>query len=157
MMAFYNFCQNFGQVLGVTLGGIILQNDLPQRLSAKLSSEIDVGGDAAYSLIPLIPTLSPTEQMEVKSAITGSLRMIWVASAVISGVGMLISLFVRTFSFFVQTEAQLLIGACVIPVWTDAPSATGLRDRRALWREGRVARNSTSILSNLDSRVNGIF
>lgn len=30
----------------------------------------------------------------MRSAITGSLRMIWVASTVISGVGMLISLFV---------------------------------------------------------------
>lgn len=96
-MSFYGFAQNFGNVLGITMGGVILQNDLPQRLPSRLVEQFDFKGDT-YSLIPAIATLNEKSQEEVKTAVTNSLRVVWIACVVVCGLGLFVSLWVRCFT-----------------------------------------------------------
>lgn len=107
MMAFYGFAQNFGTVLGITMGGVILQNDLPHRLPIAVSSQLEFSADAAFALIPIIPQLPPDQEQQAKQAVNDSLRIVWIACAAFSALGMAVSLWVSAFSSCCPSKTRL--------------------------------------------------
>lgn len=115
-------------MLGITLGAVILQNDLPKRLPESIRLQVSAESDIAYALIPVVPTLSPELQEVVKTAVTDSLRVVWITCAAFSGLGFVISLFVSTFR---ETVENVLI----VMSATDEGPTTSRGDGRTVWLE----------------------
>ncbi|PSR71998.1 hypothetical protein PHLCEN_2v12208 [Hermanssonia centrifuga] len=90
-LAFFAFTRNFGQIWGVTIGATVLQNGLVHKLPSSFIKEVAVGGEIAYSIIPLIPTLNAGLRQEAQEAFTDSLRVVWQVLIGIAGIGLLAS------------------------------------------------------------------
>lgn len=82
------------QVLGITVGAVILSNDLPGRLPESVREQVSAESDLAYALIPVISQLPEDLQAQVKMAVNDSLRVIWITCAGLSGLGLALSLLV---------------------------------------------------------------
>lgn len=94
MQALAGFTQHFGQVLGVAVGGAILQNSIPHRLPENVAKALQGNGEIVYALIEVMPKLSEADQKAVSQAVTDSLRLIWTTMAIVSGVGFILSFWV---------------------------------------------------------------
>lgn len=106
MQSFVGFSQHFGQVLGVAVGGAILQNDLPKRLPAGAKAKLEGDGEIAYALVEIMNMLSEEDRAQVKTAVTDSLRLIWITMAALSGLGLLSSIWV-SYGVYAQTIEQV--------------------------------------------------
>ncbi|KAJ3733198.1 iron permease [Lentinula guzmanii] len=91
-IALYTFFRNFSNILGVTIGGSVLQNFLKKNLPSDFSSTFPGGAAIAYSIIPRIPSLQEPLKTEVRTAFAESLRVLWQVMLGVSGMGLLISL-----------------------------------------------------------------
>ncbi|KAJ7191888.1 iron permease [Mycena pura] len=89
------FIRNFANILGVTLGGTVLQNELQKRLPPAFVSEFPQGAAIAYSIIPLIRTLPEPLKSEIQVAFGKSLSVVWQVLIGVSSIGLLLSLLMR--------------------------------------------------------------
>ncbi|KAL6299612.1 iron permease [Sparassis latifolia] len=94
-LSLYTFFRNFANILGVTIGGTVLQNELKKKLPPAFTQEFPEGSAIAYSIIPLIPTLQEPLKSEVQLAFATSLRVVWQVLIGIAGLGFLFSLFMK--------------------------------------------------------------
>ena len=56
-MSFHAFSRSFGQVLGITIGGVILNNQLAKKLPEAFLNTLPGGASSAYSNILVVKTL----------------------------------------------------------------------------------------------------
>lgn len=91
-MTQYTHERSLRKVWGVTIGATVLQNELVKRLPSSFSSEFPQGAEIAYSIVPLISSLSPDLKAQVRVAFADSLQVMWEVLIGIGGLGFLISL-----------------------------------------------------------------
>jgi len=89
------FIRNFANILGVTLGGTVLQNELQKRLPPAFVSEFPQGAPIAYSIIPLIRTLPDPLKSEIQVAFGESLSVLWQVLIGVSSIGLCLSLLMK--------------------------------------------------------------
>jgi len=102
-LAFFAFVRQFSQILGIVVGGVILQNQLAVNLPSSFSSRLANGGDA-ISVIPQLTSLPPAELDEVREAFAQSLGTLWNVMAGISGVGFLSSLIMKHYDLHTKVD-----------------------------------------------------
>ncbi|KAJ7250496.1 major facilitator superfamily domain-containing protein [Mycena haematopus] len=91
-IALYTFFRNFSNILAVTVGASVLQNELGKRLPPAFSGQFPGGTPTAYSIIPLIRTLPEPLKGQIQVAFADSLRVVWQVLLGVSGAGLLVSL-----------------------------------------------------------------
>ncbi|SCV71578.1 BQ2448_3166 [Microbotryum intermedium] len=88
-MAFFGFTHSFGQVLGISLGATILQNELSRHLPHDIVASHFGNARFAYSAIPDIHLL---------------LRMIWLVMVGVSGMAFILSWFIEDVPLTTETD-----------------------------------------------------
>ena len=121
-LAFYNFARTFAQTWGIAISASILQNELRTRLPPAFAARFPAGAEIAYAIIPVIPTLEPTLQGEVRAAFAASMATVWKAMAGFSAAGLV--------SFFIIRE---------VPMQKHTDEKYGLDDGHQLRDEGGIA------------------
>ncbi|GJE93651.1 MFS general substrate transporter [Phanerochaete sordida] len=86
------FFRSFAGVWGITIGTAVLQTQLTKRLPSDFIAQVPGGVSLAFSLIPVVPTLSEPFRDEVKVAFAESLATIWQVTAGIGAIGLFASL-----------------------------------------------------------------
>ncbi|KAK7013962.1 MFS general substrate transporter [Favolaschia claudopus] len=86
-VAFLTFLRIFSQAWGVNIAGAILQNSLRTHLPSSVITDLPASSDVAYSIISQIPSMPEPLKAQVITAFFQSLRSVWIAMAVLSGVG----------------------------------------------------------------------
>ncbi|KAN0082553.1 Major facilitator superfamily domain containing protein [Tylopilus felleus] len=94
-MTFMWFIRSFASVWGITIGSTILQNELAKKLSPSFIASLPQGTGIMYALIPKLSTFPPQTLSEIRVAFADSLAVLWRVLAAISGIGLLVSLFMR--------------------------------------------------------------
>ncbi|KAI0286539.1 hypothetical protein BC826DRAFT_1189299 [Russula brevipes] len=108
-MVLFIFARNFGNIWGVTVSGVILQNELQRKLPASFLASFPCGGEIAFATIPIcntpcvlgqppytiIPTLEQPFKDQVRDTFGEALKVVWQAVLGISFVGLLCSLGIR--------------------------------------------------------------
>jgi len=87
-VALLTFLRVFSQAWGVNIAGAILQNSLQKRIPPSVIGSPPFDTEIAYTIIPLIPFMPQALKMEVQDAFLQSLRQVWIAMAVLSGIGL---------------------------------------------------------------------
>ncbi|KAG8874274.1 hypothetical protein FRB97_006046 [Tulasnella sp. 331] len=88
-LALFAFVRNFAQTFGVTIGSTILQNSLKQKLPAAFMETVSSqGAEIAYSIIPVVGSLSESLQSQVQDAFAGSVQVIWRVMIGLSAAGL---------------------------------------------------------------------
>lgn len=108
-VAFYVFLRQFGEGLGVAVGGVIFQNRLRAGLEASahwraLADEYARRATTLGEVVAALQAGGPRD--ELMTAYAGALKMVWVAMCVIAAVGLAATGLVRGFSMHqtLQTE-----------------------------------------------------
>ncbi|KAJ7312393.1 iron permease [Mycena albidolilacea] len=129
-IALYTFFRNFSNILAVTVGGTVLQNELGKRLPLAFSVQFPQGTAIAYSIIPLIRTLPEPLKSQIQVAFADSLRVVWQVLLGVSAAGFLISLAMKR-----------------LPLHTEVDKKWGIDDPKDGIREkvGSEAQSTTSI------------
>ncbi|KAJ7687060.1 Mfs1.2 [Mycena olivaceomarginata] len=91
-LAFFAFCRSFSGVWGISIGGVIFQNQLKRKLPAGFQGELD------FASIPTIKTLPQPLQDQVKHAFADSLKVVWAVMTGVVLLGLLVSLFMRHYT-----------------------------------------------------------
>ncbi|KAJ6468281.1 Mfs1.2 [Mycena sanguinolenta] len=94
-LAFFAFCRSFAGVWGITIGGVILQNQLKDNLPPQFLADFQAGVDLSFALIPVIKDLPQPLQNQVKHAFADSLKILWGVLTGIVLLGLFVSLFMR--------------------------------------------------------------
>ncbi|PBK81733.1 iron permease [Armillaria gallica] len=94
-LAFFSFVRIFAQIWGITIGGTILQNQLVKKLPQQLLTQFSLQTDVVFDVIPLLRELEEPLLGQVRAAFASSLQLVWQVMAGISGLGLLISFFMR--------------------------------------------------------------
>ncbi|EJF60042.1 MFS general substrate transporter [Dichomitus squalens LYAD-421 SS1] len=76
-LGFFSFCRSFAQTWGITIAGVILQNQLKSRLPKSFVARYPEGVEIAYATIPMIPSLEEPLKTEVQDAFAASFSVIW--------------------------------------------------------------------------------
>ncbi|GAA6020021.1 hypothetical protein JCM10207_006761 [Rhodosporidiobolus poonsookiae] len=116
-MAFYAFTRSFGQCVGISVATTIVQNRLAQRLPLQVAAAFGNGKDAVAA-IPLIAKLDAPWNTLVRMAFADSLRTLWLVCCAVSGVGLVLSVFIKS-----------------IPLATESDENWGLEDRQSVETE----------------------
>lgn len=92
------FFRSFGQSLGVAIGGAIFENRVKMALSAyphltELASRYSYD---SFGVIALLQTTDEATTYEIRSAYVESLRVVWAVSCAVSGIILVVSLFVKS-------------------------------------------------------------
>ncbi|GJE88942.1 MFS general substrate transporter [Phanerochaete sordida] len=103
-MAFFQFCRSFAAVWGVTVGTAVLQTQLTKRLPKEFVDSLPGGVSIAYSVIPVIPTLSEPLRTQVRVAFADSIRVLWQVTIGIAGLGALGSLLMEGLPLQTHTD-----------------------------------------------------
>ncbi|KAJ7151953.1 iron permease [Mycena filopes] len=93
-------------ILGVTIGGTVLQNELQKRLPSTFALEFPQGTAIAYSIIPLIRTLPQPLKGEIQIAFAESLRVVWQVLIGISGIDFLASLAMKRLPLHTEVDKK---------------------------------------------------
>ena len=107
--AFYSFGRTLGQSIGVALGGVIFQNQIKQKLLsypllAPLAAEYSKD---ATALVTVIKNMGEgLEKTQLIKAYSDSLNMIWVVMCVLSGVGLIASLWTKGYSLNQENKTR---------------------------------------------------
>ncbi|KAK7062196.1 iron permease [Favolaschia claudopus] len=88
-LAFLLFLRSFSQTWGVAVGATIIQNHLKHHLPVVFLARFAPKQDIAYSAVPLLKSLSPSLRTEAQEAFSGSLRLLWIVSMALCGIGLL--------------------------------------------------------------------
>lgn len=114
------------QVWGATIGSTILQNELKSRLPPEFSALFPGGAEIAYAAIPALHGLEPGLRAQgalspsfcrchhwvlmtsrlVLDAFAESLKRIWLAMTVVSGVGLVCSFMLKEIPMATVTDEQ---------------------------------------------------
>lgn len=96
-VAFYVFLRQFGEGLGVAIGGVIFQNRLRQNLHqySEFDGRAHEWADKATTLGPVVKTLAGVERQHLLSSFVDALKMLWLISCIISAVGLICTLIVK--------------------------------------------------------------
>ncbi|GBE78466.1 Efflux pump FUS6 [Sparassis crispa] len=105
-LSVYTFFRSFANILGITIGGTVLQNELKKQLPAAFAQQFSQGSAIAYSIIPLIPTLQEPLKTQVQVAFAGSLHVVWQVFIGIAGLGLLFSLLMEHLPLHTQVDKQ---------------------------------------------------
>ncbi|KAJ7918664.1 iron permease [Mycena leptocephala] len=105
-IALYTFFRNFSNILAVTVGGTVLQNELGKRLPPAFSVQFPEGTAIAYSIIPLIRTLPEPLKSQIRVAFADSLRVVWQVLIGVSAAGLLASLAMKSLPLHTQVDRK---------------------------------------------------
>ncbi|KAJ7680653.1 Mfs1.2 [Mycena polygramma] len=97
-LAFFTFCRSFAGVWGITIGGVVFQNQLKVKLPARFLAEFQAELDFTFALIPIIKNLPQPLQDQVKRAFADSLKTVWAVMTGVVGLGLFVSLFMRHYT-----------------------------------------------------------
>ncbi|KDE09429.1 hypothetical protein MVLG_00332 [Microbotryum lychnidis-dioicae p1A1 Lamole] len=103
-MEFFGFTHSFGQVLGISLGASILQNELSRHLPPEVVLSHFANAKYAYSAIPDIHLLPELVQLHVRRAFAQSLRMVWIVMIGLSGIAFILSWFIEEVPLTTETD-----------------------------------------------------
>ncbi|ORY88553.1 iron permease [Leucosporidium creatinivorum] len=103
-LAFLVFLRSFGNILGITVGSVVLNNELAKRAPKDWVASLPGGLPSAFSAIPTIKHLPQPLQDEVRQAFARSIRIIWFVVIPFGGVGLILSLFMRSIKLQTQTD-----------------------------------------------------
>jgi len=103
-LALYTFFRTFSYIIGITIGGTILQNELNKQLPPAFAEQFHGSSAIAYSIIPLIPSLPEPLKTEVRVAFGNSVRVIWQVLIGIAGLGLLFSLGMEQLALHSKTD-----------------------------------------------------
>jgi len=109
-ITFYNFIRVFGQAVGVAISGVIFQNEFRRRLLespllASKANEYTLSATALASLIHKMDADSVATAHLVQ-AFAHALKTIWVAMAVLSGIMLVSTWFVKAYSLEQKLETN---------------------------------------------------
>jgi len=104
-LAFFSFLRQFTQILGISIGGVIVQNDLVKKLPASFLEHFSQGGQA-ISVVPQLATLPPAELAQVQEAFAESFGLLWNIMAGIAGAGLIASLFMKNYSLHTKVDDE---------------------------------------------------
>lgn len=78
----------------MTIPGTVLQNELEKRLPSSFFGQFPGGAAIAYSIIPLIPSMTDPMKDQIRDAFADSLKVVWEVTVLtgIIGLGLLLSL-----------------------------------------------------------------
>ena len=109
------FFRSFGQALGVAIGGVIFQNEMVKNLQiyptyAARASELAKDSAALVEIIK--QTGDGVRKLELMTAYTESLRMVYIVMCALAGVCLVVSLCIKGYDLNVglETEQGLLVG-----------------------------------------------
>ncbi|KAJ6572152.1 iron permease [Mycena capillaripes] len=105
-LAFFTFLRNFALIWGVTIGGTVLQNELTMRLPPAFLAQFPGGTQIVFEVIPSIRDLPQPLKNDVRHAFAGSLQVLWNVLAGISGLGLLVSLFMKHLPLHTSVDAD---------------------------------------------------
>lgn len=90
----------------MTIGTAVLQTQLAKRLPAEFISTFPGGVSFAYSIIPIIPTLSERLNTQVRAAFADSLTVLWQVMIGIAGMGALASFLMKGLPLHTQMDEK---------------------------------------------------
>ncbi|KAJ7635129.1 major facilitator superfamily domain-containing protein [Roridomyces roridus] len=93
--ALFAFTRAFAQTWGITISSTILQNRLEKELPAAFVAQFSPGFEIAYAAIPAIRQLEGPLKTAVQAAFAKSMNVVWQTMVGISGLGLLLSLFLK--------------------------------------------------------------
>jgi len=96
-LAFSTFCRSFSSGWGITVGAVVLQNELQKKLPEAFLQTLstDNGVSLAFAAIPQIRDLPEPIKNQVRVAFGESLAVFWKVLAGCVGLGLLVSLLMR--------------------------------------------------------------
>jgi len=100
-VSMWSFTRSVGQTLGVAVGGVILQNQLLQKLRAypNLAAKGAEYSHNAVALASLLRDMPDTpDRADLKQAYADSLKVVFAVMCGLCGVGLLLSLLVKDYS-----------------------------------------------------------
>ncbi|KAL8277269.1 hypothetical protein RQP46_010338 [Phenoliferia psychrophenolica] len=100
---FYILVRTFGQLMGVTIGATIFQNELAKKVPAAFLATVPDPSVVAFAAIPSI------ELLEVRLAFSESIQMIWFASVGFGVVGLVASLLMERIELSTLTAGEFEI------------------------------------------------
>ena len=103
---FSGFTRSFGQVLGITIGATALNNELSSRLPAEYLASLPHGAGSAFGAITQISSIPEPLRSAIRLAFADSLRVIWYIVIGLSGLGLLVSLAIRSLPLESKTDAE---------------------------------------------------
>jgi len=95
--ALYSFFRNFGQMLGVAVGGTIFQNQIKSNLLkypdlASRAAEFSKDASALVEVIKAMPATQHAVKTELITAYVDSLRVLWLIMCGLAGLAFILSL-----------------------------------------------------------------
>jgi len=105
-LAFMVFVRNFGTILGITVGSVVLTNELSKKLPGDFLAHVPGGISSDYSAIPLIKHLPEPLLTEVLHGFAESLRVIWLVLIPFGGVGFIAALCMKALPLESVTDEQ---------------------------------------------------
>ncbi|KAJ6620570.1 MFS general substrate transporter [Mycena sp. CBHHK59/15] len=105
-LAFFSFCRSFAGVWGISIGGVILQNELKRKLPGQFLAALPAGADFTFTVIPGIKDLPEPLRDQVKRAFAGSLKVVWEVMMGIVLLGLLVSLFMQHYHLTDKTDEK---------------------------------------------------
>lgn len=99
-VAFYVFLRQFGEGLGVAIGGVIFQNRLRQNLYGypEFDDRADEWANKATILGPVLKGLQGVERQHLSTAFVNGLKILWLVACLVSAVGFACTLIVKSHS-----------------------------------------------------------
>ncbi|KAF8318418.1 MFS general substrate transporter [Clavulina sp. PMI_390] len=105
-LALMAYFRALGQAVGVTVGLTILQNGLKARLPPDALAYFPRGVEMSYSIIPIVRELPEPLKTQVRDAFALSVARIWYTMVALAGVGLISSLFAKSYVLHVATDEQ---------------------------------------------------
>lgn len=109
-VAAYSFFRSFGSAFGVAIGGVVFQNVIKQKLQAYplLAPNAVAYSKDSPTLVQIIKGMDgrPEEKAQLILAFADSLKVIWLMACAVSGLALVISLFIKDYSLDVVLKTQ---------------------------------------------------
>ncbi len=94
------------QVWGISVGTVVLQNELSKRLPKAFLAELPEGVTSIYSAIPAINALPETLRTPVRVAFAQSVDRVFQVMAGIAGIGLIASFFMEGLPLHTQVDKK---------------------------------------------------
>ncbi|GAA5882584.1 hypothetical protein JCM3774_002731 [Rhodotorula dairenensis] len=104
-VTFINFVRSFGQVFGISIGTTVLGNQLSKHLPADFAASLGKG-EGAIAAIPYIKDLDEPLRTAVRAAFADSLKVVWQTCIGLSGLGLVLSLFIKNMPLATSTDEE---------------------------------------------------